>query len=89
MRLQELAQALDLKELTPHIGDEADSEITRGYASDLLERCAGPCLPAGGVLVTLTGTSQRHRGGKSRRPAGGHLLVRAGPRRRRDREGGR
>jgi hypothetical protein len=52
MRLQELAQSLHLKELTPPSGDEADGEITRGYASDLLSDVLAHA-PAGGVLVTL------------------------------------
>lgn len=52
MRLQELVQALDLKELTPALGGERDIEITRGYASDLLSDVLAHA-PEGGVLITL------------------------------------
>lgn len=52
MRLQELVQALNLKELTAPQADEPDGEITRGYASDLLSDVLAHA-PAGGVLVTL------------------------------------
>jgi hypothetical protein len=68
MRLQELAQVLDLKELTPTLGSEgpgrggpgeagraaggSDDDITRAYASDLLSDVLANA-PAGGVLVTL------------------------------------
>lgn len=52
MRLQELAQALDLEELTPPGAAGAEEEITRGYASDLLSDVLAHA-PAGGVLVTL------------------------------------
>jgi hypothetical protein len=50
MTLQELAQALDLRELTP--ARDADEEVTHGYASDLLSDVLAHA-PAGGVLVTL------------------------------------
>jgi hypothetical protein len=55
MRLQELAQSLALKELTPALGvidAESDLDITRGYASDLLSDVLAHA-PVGGVLVTL------------------------------------
>jgi len=50
MRLNELAAALELRELTPAMDGEAD--ITRGYASDLLSDVLAHA-PEGGVLVTL------------------------------------
>ena len=50
MRLHELAEALDLRELTPPAG--GDDEVTHGYASDLLSDVLAHA-PAGGVLVTL------------------------------------
>jgi hypothetical protein len=50
MRLHELAESLDLRELTPAVG--ADEEITRGYTSDLLSDILANA-PAGGVLVTI------------------------------------
>jgi hypothetical protein len=50
MRLHELAQALDLREFTPSVDD--DAEITHGYVSDLLSDVLAHA-PAGGVLVTL------------------------------------
>ncbi len=55
MRLQELAQSLDLKELTPATCAAAEGgnvDITRGYASDLLSDVLAHA-PVGGVLVTL------------------------------------
>jgi len=55
MRLQELAQTLDLKELTPATSaadGEGEADITRGYASDLLSDVLAHA-PLGGVLVTL------------------------------------
>ncbi len=56
MRLEEVAQALDLKELTPATGARGrrtgDADITRGYASDLLSDVLAHA-PAGGLLVTL------------------------------------
>lgn len=55
MRLQELAQSLALKELTPALGvtdAESDLDVTRGYASDLLSDVLAHA-PVGGVLVTL------------------------------------
>lgn len=50
MRLHALAEALELKELTPVTDGEAD--ITHGYASDLLSDVLAHA-PEGGVLVTL------------------------------------
>ena len=50
MRMHELAEALDLRELTPSVDDNA--EITHGYVSDLLSDILAHA-PAGGVLVTL------------------------------------
>lgn len=50
MRLHELAEALDLRELTPSVDD--DAEITQGYVSDLLSDVLAHA-PAGGILVTL------------------------------------
>jgi hypothetical protein len=66
MRLQQLAKALDLEELTPlapggfpgvgQAGGEGDRQddpdITQGYASDLLSDVLANA-PTGGVLVTL------------------------------------
>jgi hypothetical protein len=52
MRLLEMVQALNLKELTAPHAEGADGEITRGYASDLLSDVLAHA-PAGGVLVTL------------------------------------
>jgi hypothetical protein len=50
MRLHELAEALDLCEITP--AADGDEEITRGYTSDLLSDILAHA-PAGGVLVTI------------------------------------
>ncbi len=50
MRLHELAEALDLRELTPAAA--GDEEVTHGYASDLLSDVLAHA-PAGGVLITL------------------------------------
>jgi len=55
MRLAELAQILDLRALTPGTAasaEEPDSEVTRGYASDLLSDVLANA-PRGAVLVTL------------------------------------
>ena len=68
MRLQELAQVLDLQALTPGLerpGDETggpavdatgaaalDADITRAYASDLLSDVLANA-PAGGILITI------------------------------------
>jgi len=50
MRLHELAEALELTELTPTA--DGDAEVTHGYASDLLSDVLAHA-PEGGVLVTL------------------------------------
>jgi hypothetical protein len=50
MRLHELAEALELTELTP--AADGDAEVTGGYASDLLSDVLAHA-PEGGVLVTL------------------------------------
>ncbi len=68
MRLQELAQVLDLQALTPGLdrpGDETgasagvetsttalDADITRAYASDLLSDVLANA-PSGGILITI------------------------------------
>ncbi len=60
MRLQELAQVLDLQALTPGLerpageGDNpaVDADITRAYASDLLSDVLANA-PTGGILITL------------------------------------
>jgi hypothetical protein len=55
MRLEELAQSLDLKELTPApavAAIEGDVDVTGGYASDLLSDVLAHA-PVGGILVTL------------------------------------
>lgn len=50
MRLQQLAETLELTELTPATDGSAD--VTHGYASDLLSDVLAHA-PEGGVLVTL------------------------------------
>jgi hypothetical protein len=55
MRLQDLAESLHLRELTPEgagRSTESDVDITEGYASDLLSDVLAHA-PAGGILVTL------------------------------------
>jgi len=52
MRLEELVQALDLRELTPPVAGDRETNIAYGYASDLLSDVLAHA-PAGGVLVTL------------------------------------
>ena len=64
MRMQELAQILELEELTPATaayaddatedvgGGPADADITRAYASDLLSDVLANA-PTGGILLTL------------------------------------
>jgi len=52
MKLADLAQALDLIELTPSNEENAAAENARGYASDLLSDVLAHA-PAGGILVTL------------------------------------
>lgn len=50
MRLMELAEKLNLRNLTPQV--TCDSEVTAGYASDLLSDVLVHA-PSGGVLITL------------------------------------
>ena len=50
MKLHELAEALELQELTP--AADGNAEVTGGYASDLLSDVLAHA-PEGGVLVTL------------------------------------
>ena len=50
MRLHQMADALDLRELTPAGG--GDEEIIEGYTSDLLSDILAHA-PSGGVLVTI------------------------------------
>ena len=50
MKLKNLVEALDLRELTPVM--DGDPEIVHGYASDLLSDVLAHA-PGGGVLVTL------------------------------------
>ena len=59
MRLQDMANVLELEELTPSGGGTVDgaaaagaADITRGYASDLLSDVLANA-PEGGVLITL------------------------------------
>jgi len=50
MNLASIATELDLTDLTPQLG--ADAEVAAGYASDLLSDVLANA-PGGGVLVTL------------------------------------
>jgi hypothetical protein len=52
MKLEEIAQKLGFTELTPAVPGSSDSEIDRGYASDLLSDVLAHA-PEGGLLVTL------------------------------------
>jgi hypothetical protein len=52
MKLAEIVQSLHLGELTPELSDTADTEVTQGYASDLLSDVLAHA-PAGSMLVTL------------------------------------
>ena len=52
MILSELAQQLDLENLTPEIDLSSVPPVQNGYASDLLSDVLGNA-PAGGVLVTV------------------------------------
>jgi hypothetical protein len=52
MKLQDIARELGLTELTPEVAANAEAEIERGYASDLLSDVLAHA-PEGGVLVTL------------------------------------
>ena len=52
MRLDDIARELGLTELTPDTPGARDTDIDRGYASDLLSDVLAHA-PAGGLLVTL------------------------------------
>ena len=52
MKLADIIQSLGLEELTPQLADASDTEVTHGYASDLLSDVLAHA-PAGGLLVTL------------------------------------
>jgi hypothetical protein len=52
MKLEDIARELGLTELTPEVTGNAEAEIERGYASDLLSDVLAHA-PEGGVLVTL------------------------------------
>jgi hypothetical protein len=52
MTLEELARELGLTELTPDVTENRETEIARGYASDLLSDVLAHA-PEDGVLVTL------------------------------------
>jgi hypothetical protein len=52
MKLSGLVEALSLEEITPSNAANADADVVRGYASDLLSDVLAHA-PAGGLLVTL------------------------------------
>jgi hypothetical protein len=52
MKLQELATAMNLRNLTPELSDRLSSPVRGGYVSDLLSDVLAHA-PAGGVLVTV------------------------------------
>ena len=52
MKLEDIARELGLTELTPEVTGNAEAEIERGYASDLLSDVLAHA-PEGGLLVTL------------------------------------
>jgi hypothetical protein len=52
MKLEDIARELGLTEFTPEVTGNAEAEIERGYASDLLSDVLAHA-PEGGVLVTL------------------------------------
>jgi len=52
MKLADIIQTLSLEELTPQLADAAGTEVTQGYASDLLSDVLAHA-PSGGLLVTL------------------------------------
>ena len=52
MKLEDIARELGLTELTPEVTGNGETEIERGYASDLLSDVLAHA-PEGGVLVTL------------------------------------
>ena len=77
MRLHELAEALDLRELTPAAGaDGADGDDHSRLRVGPAQRRPGP-RPGGRGAGNPAGAPERHRGRQPRGPAGGHLLVRA------------
>ena len=52
MRLGDIARELDLRDLTPEIGEGDATDIVAGHASDLLSDVLANA-PRGGVLVTI------------------------------------
>ncbi len=52
MKLKDLAARLDLELLTPTLAEAAESEVAKGFASDLLSDVLANA-PPGGVLVTI------------------------------------
>ena len=52
MKLNEIAESLSLRDLTPEIPGDASAEVTRGHASDLLSDVLANA-PDGSVLVTI------------------------------------
>ena len=52
MKLEDIAKELGFTPLTPEVPGDHDTEIDRGYASDLLSDVLAHA-PQGGVLVTL------------------------------------
>jgi len=52
MKLREIAEKLNFKELTPELFTVESPEVSRGHVSDLLSDVLANA-PAGGVLVTL------------------------------------
>ncbi|MEW6355917.1 MAG: serine kinase [Planctomycetota bacterium] len=50
MKLSQIAEQLDLEDLTPAL--QTDAEVTAGHASDLLSDVLANA-PSGGVLVTI------------------------------------
>ncbi|MHB1034523.1 MAG: hypothetical protein ACYC35_05970 [Pirellulales bacterium] len=52
MNINEIAETLDLRNLTPEIGRDEPVEVSGAYASDLLSDVLANA-PGGGVLVTI------------------------------------
>jgi len=52
MKLNEIAEKLALKNITPEIKPAAYPDVTRGYASDMLSDVLANA-PTGGALVTI------------------------------------
>ena len=52
MKLEDIARELGFTELTPEVSGAKDTDIDRGYASDLLSDVLAHA-PEGGLLVTL------------------------------------